>query len=81
MTEQEARDMLMGALLEVAPEFDVAATDPDEPLRDAADLDSMDFYSLVGLLADALGQDIPQDDYPRLDTLAGAVSYLQGRTP
>jgi acyl carrier protein len=79
VTQEAARQMLVGALLEVAPEFDAAACDPGESLRDAADLDSMDFYTLVGLLADALGADIPQDDYPRLDTLGGAVSYLAAR--
>jgi acyl carrier protein len=44
-------------------------------------LDSIDFLELVALLADALHADIPEDDYPQLDTIDSAVAYLAPRLP
>lgn len=78
MTDR-AREYVLAALGSVAPEVDPVGIDPAAPLRDAADLDSMDFLSMVGALAEALGSDIPEDDYPRLETLDDAVAYVDSR--
>ncbi len=79
MTDDRARDILVDALSQVAPEVDPDHLDPAVPLRDAADLDSMDFLSLVGALAEAIGGEVPEDDYPQLETLADAVAYIRSR--
>ncbi len=79
MTDDRARETFFDALGQVAPEVDPGGLDPVAPLRDAADLDSMDFLTLVGALAEALGGEIPEDDYPRLGTVADAVAYVHSR--
>lgn len=79
MNEQRARKVLLEAVELVAPDVDAARIDPSASLREAAELDSMDFVTLVGLLADALRADIPEDDYPQLDTVNDAVAYLASR--
>lgn len=79
MTDDRARHVLFQVIHLVAPEADLDRVDPSAPLRDAVDLDSMDFATMVGLLADALHADIPEDDYSRLETVDGAVAYLHGR--
>lgn len=79
MNEQRARKVLFEAIELVAPDVDAERIDSAAPLREAADLDSMDFVTLVGLLADALKADIPEDDYPRLDSVNDAIAYLAGR--
>lgn len=76
MNADRAREVLFDALGELAPEVDAAGIDPAAILRDAADLDSVDFLELVSRLSEAVGADIPEDDYPRLDTVEGAVAYL-----
>ena len=48
-------------------------------LRDALDLDSMDFLNFVIALHGSLGVDVPEGDYVKLATLNGAVDYLAGR--
>jgi len=48
-----------------------------EDLRDAIDLDSMDFLNFVIALHERTGVDIPEADYPRLRTLDGAIAYLE----
>lgn len=79
MTTDRAREVLFDALGQLAPEVDPAQIDPTAVLRDAADLDSVDFLELVSLLSDATHADIGEDDYPRLDTIASAVAFLATR--
>ncbi|MGB8021978.1 MAG: acyl carrier protein [Candidatus Nanopelagicales bacterium] len=79
MNEQRARKVLLEAVELVAPDVAADRIDPSASLREAAELDSMDFVTLVGLLADAVGADIPEDDYAQLDTVNDAVAYLASR--
>ncbi|HEY4773786.1 MAG TPA: acyl carrier protein [Xanthobacteraceae bacterium] len=60
----------------IAPEVDLAGIDPAGDLREALDIDSMDFLTFVTALHRRLGVDIPEIDYPKLLTLDGAVAYL-----
>lgn len=77
MTETELKQIVMDAILDIAPEADFEALDPDDGLREQLDLDSMDFLNVVIGLHEALGIDIPEADYSKLFTLNGAVNYLQ----
>lgn len=76
MNTERAHHVLLEAVGLVAPDVEPAGMDPSESLRDQAGLDSIDFLELVALLADALHADIPEDDYPQLDTIDSAVAYL-----
>ena len=80
MTEDEIRDAVLQALSEVAPEADPAELEPDVPLRDQLDIDSMDFLNFVIALDKELGVAVPETDYPKLATLDGCVAYLAART-
>ena len=79
MNTERARTVLTEAVGLVAPEVDVDGLDPGQSLREQADLDSMDFLELVALLADAVHGDIPETDYPQLDTVDSAVACLAAR--
>lgn len=67
---------IAGLIEEIAPDVEVAALDPDVDLRRAADLDSLDFQSLVELVARDTGVDIPEADYPRVRSLRGLTDYV-----
>jgi acyl carrier protein len=75
-TADDARAVITDALTEVAPELDVAHLDPDAELTVEADLDSMDFLSLVTSVSGHIGQDIPERDYPQLVTLTAFTDYV-----
>lgn len=64
----------------IAPEADLAGVQPGEDLREALDLDSMDFLNLVIGLHERLGIDIPEADYPKLFSKDGLLAYLAART-
>jgi acyl carrier protein len=65
----------------VAPEVDVDAADPDVPLDQSLDLDSIGFLHLVEQLYTDTGIDVPEHDFPMLETLDGLVSYIARQLP
>jgi len=76
MQATDIRASVIATLRRIAPEADAATIDDSAPLRDALDLDSMDFLNFVIGLHKALEVDIPEADYPKLATLRGAIDYL-----
>ena len=76
MTESEAKSLIEEIIGGIAPEADLATLAGDEDMREALDLDSMDFMNFVVALNERTGIDIPETDYPKLRTLVGATAYL-----
>lgn len=70
-------DAVRQAIGAVAPEADLGTVDPDERLRDALDIDSLDFLNLVEQLHGLTGVAIPEDDYAKVATLRELTSYLE----
>lgn len=79
MTEAELRQQITDALRQIAPEADFDTLSDGADLREALDLDSMDYLNFVIALHEALGIDIPEIDYPALSTLESGIAYLRGR--
>jgi len=75
----DIRKTLAEEIVNIAPEADVPAADPDADLRESFDLDSMDFLNLIIALHKRLGIDIPEADYARLSSLNAAIAYLAER--
>ena len=80
MTQDEIKEAVLRALSDVAPEADPATLASDVSLRDQLDIDSMDFLNFVIGIHDELGVDIPETDYPGLQTLDDFVAYLADKT-
>ena len=79
MTEADIRAVLKEVLGNIAPELDLQNLDPSADLREALDIDSMDFLNFVIAVHHRLAVDIPELDYPKLVTFDGAVGYLQAK--
>lgn len=76
MNEADIRAVLHEELNNIAPEADLATVDPAADLREALDIDSMDFLNFIIAVNRRLGVDVPELDYPKLVTLKGAIAYL-----
>jgi acyl carrier protein len=76
MTEAEIRDAVVKVLRRIAPEADPQTLDPAQDLRQALDIDSFDYLQFMIGLHQSLGVEIPESDYPQLNTLAGIIRYL-----
>ncbi len=79
MTDTDIRKVIQEELNNIAPEADLARVNPAADLREAIDIDSMDFLNFVIALHHRLGVDIPEIDYPKLVTLDGAFAYVSAK--
>ncbi len=77
MTTSSTREMVIAALTQVAPEVDPNSLNDAVPLRDQVDIDSMDFLNLVIALSELTGVQIPEADYPQLQSVDDFVGYLE----
>ena len=80
-TLEDARAIVVAAILDIAPELEPGEITPETHLRDDLDLDSMDLLNLTAALSDQLGADIPERDYPLMQTVEGCATYLLGGRP
>lgn len=79
MNESDIRAVLEEELGNVAPEVDLRNLDSSADLREALDIDSMDFLNVIIAVHRRLRVDIPEIDYAKLNTLDGAVKYLAAK--
>jgi acyl carrier protein len=79
MDTQDIRRQVLEELQRIAPEVEVDLLRGDRPLREEVDLDSMDWLRLISALHQRCGVNIPEADYPRLDSLDALTEYLAQR--
>lgn len=76
MTASEVRQIVLDIISDIAPDEDTSTIDDAKSLREQLDLDSMDFLDIVMELRKRHKVEVPQEDYPRLASLASCVEYL-----
>ena len=79
MNPEEICATLLKCLTNVAPEIADEEIEDDMDLRDELDLDSMDILRWVQGMHEALGVEIPEEDYGQIGSLAKAVEYVVAR--
>ena len=76
MNEQAIRQLTAEVLAGIAPEADLATVGDSEDLREALDLDSMDFLNFVIALSEKSGVKIPEAEMAKVRTMQGLIAYL-----
>ena len=76
MNDIDIRKIVEEELGNIAPEIDLTAVEPSADLREAIDIDSMDFLNFITAIHHRTGIDIPEIDYPKLVSLKGVLVYL-----
>lgn len=76
MTYEECQQVVLDIIADIAPDEDLSNIDPAVRLRDQLELDSMDFLDIVMELRKQHGIEVPEEDYPRLASLASCAEYL-----
>lgn len=76
--ESDLTTLVFGAIAEVAPEVEpeLVGLDRDADLWEELELDSMDHLSVMTILSDATGREIPERDYPSLMSVSQLCGYL-----
>ena len=77
--QEELSKLVQEELNNIAPEVDLATVDPAADLREAIDIDSIDFLNFVTALHHRTGIEIPETDYPKLATFSGILVYLEAK--
>ena len=63
-------------LYKIAPDIEPDDIDRSADLREEYDIDSMDFLNLVTALGKRFQLEMPEADYPRMQTFNDLVAYL-----
>jgi acyl carrier protein len=79
MSTDPIRDAVLESLKTVAPEADLGSLAGTSDLRDALDIDSMDFLRFIVDVHARVHVDIPERDYAKVRTLDTCVAYLRAR--
>ena len=77
MTDAEIRALILQLICDIAPEADPAAARDQDDIREAFDLDSMDFVNLVTAIHKRTKINIPESDYNKIFVLKNAVAYVR----
>ena len=77
MTDAEIRALIMQLIGDIAPEADLAQARDSDDIREAFDLDSMDFLNLVTAIHERTKINIPESDYNKIFVLKDAVAYVR----
>ena len=76
MTEKDVEQIVIDIIAEIAPDEDTSDLNPEIRLRDQLELDSMDFLDIVMELRKKHGVEVPEADYPKLESLKSSGIYL-----
>lgn len=80
MNPDDVRQVVLSAIEAVAPEVDPVGLGPDEEIWYGLDLDSMDQLQIMERLSEATGVQIPEADYPKLQSIDDLVAYCVAAT-
>ncbi len=76
MNRDEIISRMMEIITKICQDEDFGDIDPDIPLRDQVELDSVDFLEIIMELHTRYGIDVPEEDFMELTTLNRCVDYL-----
>ncbi len=76
MTPPEIRAAVLDILEGIAQDDDLGTLDDSVAFREQLELDSMDFLDIVMELRKRYRVQIPEEDYPKLESMSSTVEYL-----
>ena len=76
MTKDECKQVVLDIIADIAPDEDLSDVKPEIALREQLELDSMDFLDIVMELRKQHGIEVPEADYPQLNSLDSCAEYL-----
>lgn len=76
MDKQQLKNLILEELSNIAPEIEADQVPADEDMREALELDSMDFLNLVIAVSKRTQLAIPEADYSQVSSLNTMITYL-----
>ncbi|MDO4587024.1 MAG: acyl carrier protein [Planctomycetia bacterium] len=76
MNRPEIREAIIEILSDIAPDEDYKALQDNVSFREQLSMDSMDMLDIVLELRRRYKLQIPEEDYPHLDSMNSTLDYL-----
>ncbi|PKH02405.1 phosphopantetheine-binding protein [Psychromonas sp. MB-3u-54] len=76
MNNNEIKTLILKELSNIAPEIEADDVPDDQDMREALELDSMDFLNLVIAVSKRSQVVIPEADYAKVLSLNAMISYI-----
>lgn len=73
------RHELTTLLKDIAPEIEDVTLEGDRALKDQIEIDSIDFLNFIIAIHKKFGVNIPEKDYPQIQTMNDLSSYLEAQ--
>ncbi len=80
MNEDTIKEAIVEAILQIAPEVEADAIEPDANIQRSLEIDSFDFLKILTALKETLGVEVPESDYAEVDTLNRMARYFAARS-
>lgn len=77
MERSAIRESIIDILATISPDEDYAGLKDDVSFRDQLSMDSMDMLDIVLELRKKYKIQIPESDYPRLESMDSTLAYLE----
>jgi len=79
MTKDQIKAVIIGKILDIAPEIEKEEIIPDEDIQRSLEIDSFDFLKVLTALYEELGIEVPEADYEKVSTLEHMTDYFLQR--
>lgn len=76
MNASEIRQAVLDILADISPDEDLSTLKDGISFREQLSMDSMDLLDIVLELRKRYQVQIPEEDFPKLDTMNSSVEYL-----
>jgi len=76
MESDQVKKVILEELSNIAPEIESDEVPADQDMREALELDSMDFLNLVIAVSKRTRVSIPEADYTKVLTLDAMIAYV-----
>lgn len=77
MTTAEIKEAIITILADIAPDEDLDGLKDDVAFAEQLEMDSMDFLDIVMELRKRYRIQVPEEDYPKLQSMQSTVEYLE----
>ena len=77
-TLEDARTIVVAAIVDIAPDLEPRTITPDRTCARTSTSTRWTSSTSTAALSERLGADIPERDYPLMQTVEGCAAYLLG---
>ena len=80
MNSEILHQTIVVLLQQIAPDTTPSTLKLEENIRETLNIDSFDFLQFVIALNEKTGDEIPEEDYGKINTIQNAITYIQNKS-